>query len=1276
MALSIPGPLASAMSLMERNPRVRLTSGPVVSPLPTPGIAMPKVNVGMYEPGNEDEGSMSQQAAIVLSDGRILEAHGYVNGLPTPALNKTIFMLSNVERTEWTRIEINGGGYWGRDLIELADGRVGFLGYNSWYIWDPVAAPTYFAASGVFETTQSPDVMGVVSGPSVTRRADGSYLMVYVLGDTSIVGFQGPYSLVSRTSTDFQNWSAATTITTGHDPDRSLYNPTLVTDSDGSIALIYEYAESGTRTTGENINLFLMGSTNNGSTWSTPDRITDYALVGTNPKLPDAVLVEPGSIALQYTFQQQSNWMGSYGFLSTPGWLTEGADVRSILLDEAGQRVILAVQNQMTLGGIVVADSASWEVIKKIDSGGSPSLNDMFFTEQTVWKSEPDYPYMVVWTNFDGPHIAVYNAETDTVKEYHFKASSGYNVLDNMGNSIPVYPVPVLGISAPSACALTAVYIDAPSNRLYMLWRGGYGGIPLTTVFHVSYIDLNQTIGAEGSYSHTTLWAIVPPADVHQESWSETPANKAWWYAQDHSAEGVDYARMPFRVYPDDNLVIINSSWDLEGMGGPYIGAMWLFTMAGQEIAFEKWTLNGGFPYNGVQDCVYKDGVVYASFDYQPDHGNNDKVGLLAYTVATRSCQFLLPTFATMQDYGFKGVSLSSSGNEVIVSSDTQGLVFYDIATGLWKAYNEATIPGIFNNWSGTAITTGEYDPATEMFYAGCAIGVFQFHKDGPMAIGYSMSVTHSGGVYTTGTPVRVTAGSFDSGIVGVPNPAGPGMYYFWTKGLTTHWTDASFAFDLSAFLSSGSSVTVKRSISGNPNTLEFTLTHGHLFDVHNTLSLYADKVKKNRRVLVEFGELIGGSVVWQGLGEYYVVSTKIGYRRGDYPTISVECEDLRRFWEDADVVATPQYDSFPEEIISGLLTSVGGLSPGDIDLPVFENRVQLEFAWLDTNLKKVIEEVMDRFGYVSTVRPDGKVSAIRINVAKPVDHTYPNRTTIVDFTSDDAYSDYTNRVVVVGESKIFQELVYAEEAVGQASGAIAWWGGEREVTVWFSEDHKKRARNVRMVVNLGVRNVAFGVGGGSEYISFHDPDEKFVVVTIEYPNLVPEAAAALVSLIAIGMSCGASVFVSGGCFIGFCLTLAFFMYIVVQMGMYMYEFYGQPFGEERLGVQGNADDFEHQLEIARIVEKKIEEPLCVTAEECSWLAAQEISIAKAQRMRVSFSKIADYRDEEGDVISIPHPYTNLQVKIYITDLIRKFEIPSAEPSSGGVIDQIEGWVL
>ena len=94
------------------------------------------------------------------------------------------------------------------------------------------------------------------------------------------------------------------------------------------------------------------------------------------------------------------------------------------------------------------------------------------------------------------------------------------------------------------------------------------------------------------------------------------------------------------------------------------------------------------------------------------------------------------------------------------------------------------------------------------------------------------------------------------------------------------------------------------------------------------------------------------------------------------------------------------------------------------------------------------------------------------------------------------------------------------------------------------------------------------------------------------------------------------------------------------------------------------------------VVPKKYEDSMCYTVDQCQLVADFEGLITQLQRKRVKFSKITHLQDEDGDTIQFPHPYTNIAMKVFITDLTRRMKISDSPNGEGYWIDDIEGWVL
>jgi hypothetical protein len=199
-----------------------------------------------------------------------------------------------------------------------------------------------------------------------------------------------------------------------------------------------------------------------------------------------------------------------------------------------------------------------------------------------------------------------------------------------------------------------------------------------------------------------------------------------------------------------------------------------------------------------------------------------------------------------------------------------------------------------------------------------------------------------------------------------------------------------------------------------------------------------------------------------------------------------------------------------------------------------------------------------------------------------------------------------------------------------------------------------------------------------TESITFISSDETYCTITVAVPNLIPALIVALSE-----WAFAHTVFDLAAVYITIPfgrLIESMWMFITLQIvsaiANFQYEIWGRPVGKIKRSVQGQADDADLQAEIGDTITQKLEDPLCYSASDCTFVALQEIMVHKLQRKRVTFSKIADFRDEVGDTIQINHPYTGAAMKVFITDLKRTMVIPSALDSQEVPTDSIQGWVL
>jgi hypothetical protein len=409
-------------------------------------------------------------------------------------------------------------------------------------------------------------------------------------------------------------------------------------------------------------------------------------------------------------------------------------------------------------------------------------------------------------------------------------------------------------------------------------------------------------------------------------------------------------------------------------------------------------------------------------------------------------------------------------------------------------------------------------------------------------------------------------------------------------------------------------------------------------------------------------------------------------WERGEYPSISVEAEDARNLWAVGNISATDFYETTPVNILKDVMIDHAGFGLEDIDLPVFDNSVTLWIQWLDTSLKNILEQVCYRFGYFPRMTVDEKFSARRISDLNAIDHVYSGHTWLINFTPDDSFSNFLNRVTVTGQSHDYIDVLFDEEVVGTLNGTCGWYGYKNDFDVYFSLDQSRRCVYPKLRVVETSTSIAFKLAGDiSESITFIDPEGFYCTITVKAPSLVFLLVMAIAIIIAsywlpdviIAPSGGGPcVHKSTGRFVGMAgVTMA--LMVLGSIGNFQYEILACPTGKVRQSFQAHADDTDLQQEIGKVIETKIDDPLCFTIAQCQTVANYERDIIKWQRSRVKLTKLAHLQDEEGDTLQILHPYTQQQMKIFVTDITRRFQKPSSSDSNNGYfLDDIEGWKI
>ena len=1239
--LSLDPVLATAQNSLSRHPIVEIISSQLVDDIPFDGALL------TAETTNEDKPNL-----ITHSSGRLCLVYTFDS--PTAVLK---YCYTDSDRTMFTTVTIDPPSnheFVEASLCELANGDIGIV-YHARRLSDQyhILRQMVLTVEGEVVSADSQIAAYVlptaVYNPWISRLQNGSFLLVYVKKDGA------NWYIMKRTAAagSFGSFGAESALSiSGFNIADARYNPSLIQISNGNIFIWCDYVDQVGPNDEELTNVYYSISTDNGSTWGAAVKITSYTQYSPVGKHPIALQKAVDQLHLIYNEQTAALHMDS----STSGWCEPNSYVTDLHFDEVNRKLYVlstyASAGMKRMLCVVKIDVDTWTIDDCWDCASVPSFQSMYCVEH-VWyqvhHGDGRYvPVGIVGTSGQ-IHAALLDGESDTIRNYNFTSWGAYGITANVTWS------PVGGTGwLPS---LSHTFVDAANGRFYVVISNNYSG---NRVLQIGYF----VIGGDNTFHEIVR-------EVNQVT----------------EMEMFGIIEGDFVVYQNLNLFFM--SYAHTNTGSSFPGRLRIHVLSDGSVWKDyKKSTHVNFPFHGLREVVYRGIKVYGVFKYDATVvGETDKRGLCIIDTGSDGIIFSRPTWATVDEYYLEMIHVNGEG-KMIISSGYYGITVYDPAEGTWILHSNATIPGLTPDASNRFYPVG-YDDAGGIIFAGTAstaywLGLVAFSVYGTM----KQSKYRQGqyvGSWAFGAQSSLCRGILDFDMAASLDPNDKAIYGFWVNQkkseLSIKWDREGTDFDLTPYLLNDSDIEVRRSIEGSPSSLKFSVSHGHLFDPHNTLSLWSIYLQKFRFLNLRFGEKIGLINYWQQAGEFIVKNTRLSWERPKYPVMEVEAEDRRVFWEFANMIATPYYETSPKIILEDILTTFAGFDPADLNFPTFDQSETLYQQWIDTAIKDVLDQVCNRFGYHFRIEVDGKASARKISDANPINHIYAGTTWLKNYSPDDSFSDYVNRVIVCGEGRDYIEVLYNEEALGTLSGTVGWWGHKKHKTFWYAEDGSRRCRFPRLEVIESVREFNFKLGHGSEHISSTDPSERFCIITIDTPNMVGWLIGLIVAYIVLAIVCVLCdcEFLCGVCALSKALILEVVLYIISSMASYQYRIHAQPVGNVRQSYQATSNDLDLQNLIGTVVERKFEDPLCYTLEGCQLVANFEILVAKLQRKRLKLTKLAHLQDEEGDTIQIPHPYTGAVMRVFLTDVTRKFKVPSdsgAGSGSGYFVDELEGWRL
>jgi len=1246
MSLSLDATLNTAQESASRRPIVEIKSLPQGTDIPLAGQLLTDNTIDEKHP-----------SAIAHSDGRL--CLGFRYGAEAGAyLIKYYF--TDTARNEWSYVDINIGtdDFSGLSLCELTNGNIGMV-----YLINDTGNTLYRLKYRII-TKQGVAVSDgeianwantlTTGDPWVLTITTNSYIVVY----TKFVAGDSHYHFYKRTSADFTSWAGEAEMAVGGlDDTKEKRNPSLILLASGDIWLWFDYVEATAG--GDLTNIYYSISADNGGTWGVGNVVTSYTLkseianhaVSVQKVADEQYLLFTRKISALQMDDSETNWLSG----DTPG---------NMCFDSVNRK--LYVTNVYSGGGykkfqcIVKIDIDTWTVDDCWDVSTAPAFSSDAFsaTQHVWWHRDKGERYLIPIANRNiAPCrcIGLLNADADTITHYYFDTNTGWGVTKN-----------VTWTSPSNNTEITHTQIDLTNNKLWVCMIDNH--YTARRIF-IGYLDLTE--GAE-PYTFTEVINELNTITEHEA----TGVGK--------SADGY------FEVRPEDDLIILSGGFQ----NTIFDGFMRIWTLSTTALwKYYNHGLFSSFPYYGINRFVYYGGKIYGAMNYTSSYSQEDYRGIVEIDLSNDTFIYHRPSYASINDYDFYDFCLGEP-NKIICAHFGYGIAIYNIGNDSWILHSNTNIPGL--------TSSGEndfwhclYDDVNDLIFGGHGDstgsawqGVVMFSIHGSMRQTAYTVGTKSGASWNWSSIAALVQGYRDYEAVGWVDPGDSGsMYVFWTSENvdgTEHsikWGKDGSTLDLTPYLTREDEISFERSIDGTPSRLEFTLAAGHLFDPYNKNSLFSPYVKKGRKITLRFGEIISSSEYWQKMGTVVVAEARLRYERGEYTNISVIAEDERIIWEKNHIYATEYYEAFPETIISDVLQTWAAIDSGDISISNFDNRVQIEHQWIETELFEVINQICDRFGYYIRFDVDHVAECKRIHYDNSVDHTYTAANKIISHEPDDRHSNFINKVTVMGQERSWTDVTFGEERVGELHGTTGWWGAKKDYRVYYSPDASRRCKNPRLNVLETANSIAFKMAGSiSESISAQDTVTfKHCTVTVKAPNLIPALVGGLVALAAtydIGNVETGRMTISFGRILTN-LSLSFVLSILCSIGNFQYEIYALPMGKIRRSIQASADDTEAQAETGCVIEKKLEDPLCYSQSDCAVVANHELMVVKYQRRRIRITKIAHLQDEDGDTIQIVHPHTGLSLKIFIVNLIRRYKKASgANTNDGYFYDHIIGWVV
>lgn len=1266
MALTLDPTLQARLDGCDRQPEIELLSADLFNAIPFQGQSFGIAGTSTFRP-----------QILTHSTGRLGQA--YIES------GEVMWMYTDVARNQWSTPVSTGLKTTSFDIdyvsvVELANGNIGIVALGTFSgdkrLWDAEITVTGNVVNALSQI-EDLDNSYEWRNPYVTCMGNDDYYLVYIRETVDTA-----WAIYARSASTWGTWGAATDITpSGVNTSREIDNPSLFQTDDTDLFLLFDHvtAEQDANTIK---NIFSSISTNYGSTWGAASARTTYTEFGSDGL--DPIMVQKSNGTVWMIFYESIRVLhidkNANGFTGGCSQCInhDKMGIKGLHCDFANGKIIATFGHSQIgtkcVAGVVVIDINSWSIDKVYHCTSTPSINLIFAQKhmENYYRIHGDGKYSAFGLSSSGGPmsghavVCVVDHTIDSITHYMMDDLSC--TYGGLTDGLPAYNLP-RNVKYDSNAQygfkgldLQCIRVDSSRDRIYFGWDGGY----LRQQWYISYIDLTEAPDGEGFYNMTWVTDVV--AGIAPENKNRTQFECNWSFELD-----------------TDRGYIVLSAAGFSGHLSWYGVTVILSEVAGGAIVKQyDYICHGSAPRWGLRKMILYDGAAYGTMSYCATMPHTDQRGMCKIDYVTDQITYFRPGFATADDYNFYDYALNEDDG-IIYAACSWGVAKFDVANSAWTIFNSDTIPGFVRSGESDVMGFVSYDAVGNNIIMGCwndyAANYFEgagmFNEDGSYnqlqyiagdkAVIWNWKSQIDLSYYSAEICPTATI-CLDDNVLWVT-----WSHVDWDAGqYVLYWDNDMGEIDVSDDIVGNVSLDwqLKRL-----NRLRFSLGNGYLYDPQNLLSTRSKVGQKGRKVHVRIGENIDGYVYWVNQGTFLVDGTKMSYRRGTHPTLSIEALGRTSLWRQQQVAVSPLYEGAdPDDVIRDILDDYTQLTDSDYNIPVFNNEHSIHYQWIGKTIWNLIEELCDHFFYAMYEDVDGVFTCREVNLTQAVDHEYTDQAQLTDFSPDDGFSNYVNRVRAIGESQDYTEVIHGEEMITSRGGTVGWWVKKTTETIYYDEDHERQCRNPRLEIvhepdEYGLLMDQLSFGEGKIVLAHEDPYDKYIIVDITVPDLSGMLVGLIVTLIAVSiaglyckLNCGVYTY-------AIVIILSLLFYMLAAAAQYQYEVWAQPVGKVKTTIQYEANDEELQHKLnGEIVTEEITDPLCYEVIECRRVAEGNLNMLNAQRRRLSFTKLAHLQDELLDKLKVYHPYSGEGMEVLVIGLKRTYT------KGQSVLDNINCW--